>query len=321
MPTLILATALAASQSFLAIGDWGGTSDQSPTAPGEVDNNAGMAAAASAAGGVDYVLALGDNFYTTGIQGDSSSPRFGATFESVFTAPELQVPWYVVAGNHDHLGNVTAEIAYSAASERWTFPSYYYTFAHHFAANGRNITTQIVYIDTVLMAGESFHNENTGEFVKATGPADPVFAATQLQWLGETLAASTADYLWVAGHYPIYSQCEHGPTQQLIDDVLPLLEKYNATGYICGHDHCLGHFEYEGLALVLSGAGKECCYAPTHAKDVPPGATKFHMDAQNTYGAKGGFASFTVNETATAVKYHDTTGKVLYSADPVKPRR
>ena len=32
----------------------------------------------------------------------------------------------------------------------------------------------------------------------------------QTAWIEDTLAASTADFLWVAGHYPVWSVCSHG---------------------------------------------------------------------------------------------------------------
>lgn len=49
----------------------------------------------------------------------------------------------------------------------------------------------------------------------------------------------SAPYLLVAGHYPVYSISEHGPTQCLIDRLKPLLYQYRASAYLCGHDHNL----------------------------------------------------------------------------------
>merc|ERR1712176_879590 len=91
---------------FLAIGDWGGSSDSSPTTAAELDNAVGMAATAAALGGIRFVLAEGDNFYSSGIHGDEHCQRFVDGFENVFPQAELQVPFYAIAGNHDHGGNV-----------------------------------------------------------------------------------------------------------------------------------------------------------------------------------------------------------------------
>ena len=69
---------------------------------------------------------LGDNFYDNGVK-NINDKRFRETFEDVFTAKSLMTPWFFCAGNHDHLGNASAQIAYSSRSERWNFPNFYYT--------------------------------------------------------------------------------------------------------------------------------------------------------------------------------------------------
>ena len=47
--------------------------------------------------------------------------------QNVFTADSLQSRWYVVCGNHDHYGNASAQVAYTALSKRWYMPDFYYT--------------------------------------------------------------------------------------------------------------------------------------------------------------------------------------------------
>ena len=49
----------------------------------------------------------------------------------------------------------------------------------------------------------------------------------------------SADYLFVAGHFPVYSAGAHGPIACLRRRLEPMLYKYNVTAYLCGHDHNL----------------------------------------------------------------------------------
>ena len=142
----------AAPLSLVAIGDWGGDSDEHPTTAAQVAAAAGMAKIADEVN-ADSILLLGDNFYTHGVSSSTSS-RFNETFEQVGfvryckcsaltisglccasplthrpTPPQVydvehfgKLPFHVVAGNHDHYGNVQAQLDYHG-SARWNFPS------------------------------------------------------------------------------------------------------------------------------------------------------------------------------------------------------
>ncbi|NXX82609.1 PPA5 phosphatase, partial [Urocolius indicus] len=219
---------------FLAVGDWGGLPDPPFHTPREVATAQAMAQAAAELG-ADFILSLGDNFYYQGVK-DEWDPRFQDTFERVFTAPALQpLPWFVLAGNHDHAGNVSAQLAYSRHSARWHFPHPYYSL--RLSLPGTNTTARLLLLDTVLLCGGGDDFDLPGP---PRGPQDQAEAARQLLWLQKRLEASQSDqYVLVAGHYPLWSVAEHGPSECLVRLVRPLLMKYKVTAYLCGHDHNL----------------------------------------------------------------------------------
>jgi tartrate-resistant acid phosphatase type 5 len=216
---------------------------------------------------------------------------------------------------------MSAQIEYSTLNPRWVFPSYYYTWTK--PVDSRAII-QFVYIDTVMLAGNSdVHDPVTHELIRELdgsdlpGPSDQDLAETQLEWLAQTLAASEADYLIVAGHYPIYSASRHGPTPYLIDQVKPLLEKYRATAYLSGHDHCEQYLQERVGDVDHHTVGSASINDPklTHKDDVPPGSLKYFSAA-----TLGGFASVTVTHEGLSLTHHDGDGKVLYVAPPHAPR-
>lgn len=319
--------ALAAADSYFVIGDWGGIPTAPYTTPAEV-LVAGTLGAAVAKSGANTVLALGDNFYYNGVT-SVDDPRFQQTFESVFTAPSLQGPttqFMVIAGNHDHYGNASAEVAYTAKSNRWSFTDFYYTFSK---TTTDGATVEFVMIDTVLLAGNS-DLPNGGQLHgdELPGPSDNEVALTQWQWINATLAASTADYLVVAGHYPVWSICEHGPTSLLVSTLKPMLQQYKATAYLAGHDHCAEYID-EGLGVQYHGLGAAhgCDNSTAHASAIPAGALKYHFLAPNTnddnddFNAKvGAFGVITVDKTSFVVQHLDDSGNVLYTAPALSPR-
>lgn len=310
------------SVNFLVMGDWGG-SPHFPYRTRQEKATAGGMGAAVPKTNATFALALGDNFYDTGVT-DVHSHRFKNTFESVFTAGSLQSPFEfrVIAGNHDHNGNVSAQIAYSAVSRRWHFPSPYYTFRET-AQDGS--TVQVVMIDTVVLSGNSEEGKGlrgyTGELNgnELKGPADVHAANTQLQWIESTLKSSSsdADYILVAGHYPMYSICEHGPTSNLIHQLKPLFLKYRVSAYLNGHDHCAEYIDMnDGVQYHTIGSAHENNPSTAHKSTVKASQLKFHTGAGD-----GGFASIRADKKGMYIVHYDGDGKTLFTAPTMKSRR
>ena len=171
------------SLKFLVIGDWGGQGSGEPATPKQIDNARGMAAFGEKMGGLDFVMSVGDNFYQQGVR-DVSDKRFKTSFEDVYDQKELQCPWYQLAGNHDHRGNVTAQLAYHHTSNRWMFPSLWYTYSKSFtAASGKTVTSQFVHIDTSVLYGIEEADDVTGETISWEPSPLQVYRTSQLAWL------------------------------------------------------------------------------------------------------------------------------------------
>uniref|UniRef100_A0A7E4VGM6 Tartrate-resistant acid phosphatase type 5 n=1 Tax=Panagrellus redivivus TaxID=6233 RepID=A0A7E4VGM6_PANRE len=278
-----------------------------------------------------FVINVGDNFYYNGVLNVDDN-RFWKTFEEPYN--NIMIPWYVIAGNHDHLGNVTAQIMYTGRSNLWTFPSMYYNVYYNF--NGA--TVQFVMIDTIQLCGNCFDVEGDTPIdwlfankLVPDHPDDPIAADRQYAWMEEQLATSTADYLFVVGHYPIYSACEHGPNTCLLGRLDPLLRRYGVTAYLCGHDHDLQMLQHtnnsDGTSLmyVLSGAGSRADASSKYINDVPEGSLLFKYPEKgmilNQIGiADGGFIEVTLQPNSGTFTYYSGDSKELFSQN-FTPRR
>jgi tartrate-resistant acid phosphatase type 5 len=247
-----------------------------------------------------WIAGVGDNFYEDGIscsgdpspncRADAYSHRFVDTFENVYSAPSLQVPWFFNSGNHDWhtIANTTSELAYALRSDRqtnrWNYPSYYYKTSNTFSsADGSKVTVDWVFIDTVILCGLSApHGKNPVPYGKGGQPiphndSTPIPpAGDHWSWINATLKSSTADWLIVLGHYPVWSIAEHGSTTCLVESLKPVLQQFKVSMYINGHDHNL-QFLDDGtsIAYIDCGAGHESDTSQQHNGTVPEGSSKF----------------------------------------------
>ena len=318
---------------LLAVGDWGGT-DLWPyfTVP-QWMTAGGMAGVARMQHSAS-VLALGDNFYYTGLPdggGDEAARRFRGTFETVYRQAELRrVPWYVTAGNHDYLGNLTGQLEYTDRDGRWNYPDLFYSVRLDLGGGGQGgggasgpsgPSVEVVVIDTVVLAGMPPASPASA-FGPLSGPASPLASEEHWDWIERRLSASTADYLLVAGHYPVYSACSHGSTPVLVERLDPLLRRYGVTAYLSGHDHCQMHVRRGGIDHVLTGTGDGCCYGAERLGELPPDAELAYLLARgiNDSGVHGGFAGVGLDRDGAWFALHDHRGRVLHRASLPGPR-
>src|SRR5262249_54738469 len=142
-----------------------------------------------------FIISTGDNFYPNGVTSDSDA-QWKKTYEDVYTAPALQVPWYVALGNHDYRGDPDAEAAYSARSRRWEMPARYYTST---IAVDDTTKAEFFVLDTSPFV-EKYKTE-----ASYAGQVGPVATAPQLHWLDSALRVSKAQWKIGVGHHTIYS--------------------------------------------------------------------------------------------------------------------
>mmetsp|Transcript_10179 Transcript_10179/g.22637 ORF Transcript_10179/g.22637 Transcript_10179/m.22637 type:complete len:385 (+) Transcript_10179:147-1301(+) len=326
---------------FLAIGDWGGQASYPYYTEEQWETAQGMARVASAGGmelddehdrpAASFVLSLGDNFYWNGLEeGIDVETRYEMTFEKVYHHEELQLPWYIIGGNHDYCGDITKQLKFSETPDtRWNFPDYNHRIVREFSLNedSPTIKLEIIMIDTIQLAGnECFPPESEFSAEYFAPPAGPAAdekslnqAAVTIDWIKTALEESDADYLIVAGHYPIYSACSHGGTPELLNTLDPLLRQYGVTAYLSGHEHCQFHFALEGMEYILSGAGHDCCYGSMMKEYLPKGGDlKFLLaddtDFSGSSGVRGGFVSFDVGQDDMVVSIHRESGDVLHES-------
>jgi tartrate-resistant acid phosphatase type 5 len=225
----------------LALGDYGmkGNADQRAVADRMASFSRSLGAPLAA------VLAIGDNFYRK-----ITDKRFETDFEKLYSADDLNCPFYACAGNHDYgtalydfqEGKLQLELDYARnnPTSRWKFPAKWYAVE---LPDAENPLVKIITLDGSYWAG-------------ALTPQEKI---DQRRWFKAELEKGTkAPWLWVVNHYPLFSECvDRGDNKTLIREWGQLLKEHPVSLCLAGHDHTLQHLQVEGYStsFIVSGAG------------------------------------------------------------------
>uniref|UniRef100_A0A914IC18 Tartrate-resistant acid phosphatase type 5 n=1 Tax=Globodera rostochiensis TaxID=31243 RepID=A0A914IC18_GLORO len=327
--------------TFFIIGDMGGSSMWQPVNPYTTHAQRSVAAAMKILAKDEqpqFVVNLGDNFYWNGVR-EVKDGRFESTFENVYDKPLLDVPWYPILGNHDRHGSAQAQIDYTqrTGSSRWTFPAEsenkpWYKVKYEFGStskNKKNTVVEFLMIDTILKCGETediksdsylawiFHESNKNP--KEPLPGKDKFAKEQDDWMKQSIEQSNANYLFVVGHYPMYS----------------------FTAYLSGHDHNLQHLQLtqsdgNTFDYIISGAGAATDRSQEHWEEFKKTADEMKGKAKvllhfpsahwwlNIAGAEellswttGGFIQAQVTPDKIVLNFYSGQGSVCLDQTPI----
>lgn len=243
--------------------------------------------------GCDFALYLGDNFYDTGVE-SVDDIQFLEKFEQPYA--NLDVPFYVVLGNHDYgLGyqweKPDPQVAYTEISDKWVMPSRYHSHS----------------IENALFMGIDTNailwNNHWGGIEE------------QAVWVDENINQS--DKLWkiAYGHHPYISNGVHGAAGMYdgLENV-PIASgmdmKDFVEGHLCekidiyfsGHDHDLQWLEPQcGVEFIVSGAGAK--QRGRYDWGIP---TKFEQYDVN------GFLWVEIIDRELHAVFYDIDGQLLY---------
>jgi len=262
-------------QRFLVIGDMGtGRSDQRLVA-------ASMAKRA-AQEPLDFMLTVGDNILPDGVK-SLDDPQWKSKFEDVYHDAALQRPVFATLGNHDHHGNVQAQVEYAKLNKRWTMPDRYYTFTKRLDDGAQ---VEFFALDTTPIAKQE------------------VSVAHQLAWLDSALAKSQARWKIVFGHHPLHSHGRHGKSETMIAALEGLFVKHKVDLYLAGHDHALEMLKpVKGVHYVISGGagGADKAY-------------RVDWTEESFYAATGGgFVSCLLSHEELVIEFIRTDGQTQYA--------
>lgn len=271
------------AQNFIVISDFGRNGYFNQKEVAEVMGNVAYDCK------VKYFVTAGDNFQIKGVQ-SISDPLWLSSFENIYTHQSTHFDWFPALGNHDHGGNVQAQIEYSNVSRRWQMPAPYYTVAH--SLNGTSVRVVIIDTNPMLQA-----------FSKNPDPDALAYSKKQLVWVDSVLAAAKEEWVIVVGHHPVYSSHPtRGNTKALVENLNPIMNRHHVDFFIGGHDHTFQHLK--------DSKSKIDYFVNTSASQVREATTN---DMTVFSASSPGFSICSATKTSLSIYFINIEGKAIYS--------
>ncbi|KAH1236173.1 Purple acid phosphatase 17 [Glycine max] len=203
-----------------------------------------------------------------------------------------------VLGNHDYRGDAEAQLSpvLREIDSRWLC-------LRSFIVDSELV--EIFFVDTTPFVEEYFTEPQEHKYDwRGIGPQKP-YITNLLKDLELALRESTAKWKIVVGHHAIRSVGHHGDTQELINQLLPILQANNIDFYMNGHDHCLEHISdtESPIQFLTSGAGSKAWRGDI--KGMNRRDVNFFYDGQ-------GFMSVKLTQTDATIEFYDVFGNVLH---------
>ncbi|MEL0105957.1 MAG: metallophosphoesterase [Rhodospirillaceae bacterium] len=236
--------------------------------------------------GCDFAIGTGDNIYEEGISSVNDSDM-QAYFEKPY-AHFGRFDFFMTLGNHDHRGNVDAQVAYTNYSERWRMPS------RHYAVPKLPTWARFFALDTTRV--------NPQQIASA-----------------EAYLCSAKGWKIVFGHHPPYASTEstHNPkpttiyVDQTKRELMPLIKKCRIDIMLAGHYHLQEHITSPYIDILVQGAA---------ANTTGRGPLDLDKEAKSLFREKTpGFGIVTVTPTTFSAKFYDQEGKEIYRWSKSKP--
>ncbi len=251
-----------------------------------------------------FIMTLGDNFYDRGVR-SMYDQLWYSCWKDIFINPHenmKDIKWHAILGNHDYFGgydSVEAQIYRTNIDNNWFLPNenYYY--------RDERTNSYFIHIDTCKIYPELY-----AETSLMISKRQIMETLNYLEFVLERANRYGANWIFVFGHYHIFSNGYYKNYKIMEERLLPLLEKYNVDVYFCGHEHNYQVLKYNKLKLIINGAGSYCSDVTTY---------NYNKDVQTIFTSKSnGFTFHNLSKNNFTINFVNSDGKLEHKYELTK---